>query len=186
MSVIYFYFWTAFYLQYANLHWRNCMRNNTYSLFQSNNSFSFICKARHAGRRSKAIPSGMNAAVSPSANHWIMLIASDEWYYSVTPATLMAIHLAPSLPVISQPHVFWERVGGEGQTGVDVSRAFVHHPFRSEGQGLYVHVFRIMPCFRNQPRPPFIRTVDTNTCSARCGAGTHDAKLIISWINAMK
>jgi len=73
----------------------------------------------------------------------------------------MAIHLDPSLPVISQPHVFWERVGGEGQARADVSRAFVHHPFRSGSRFIRIHVFRIMPCFRNQARSPFIRIIDT-------------------------
>lgn len=60
----------------------------------------------------------------------------------------MAIHLAPSLPVISQPHVFWERVGGEGQT------CLVHSYIipSGQGQGSYVHVFGIMPRFRNHPR----------------------------------
>jgi len=164
--------------RYANLHWQNSMR--TYSLFQSNN-FSFACKVRHASKRSKAIPSGMNAAVSPSANHWIMLIASDEWYYSVTPATLMAIHLDPSLPVISQPHVFWERVGGERQAGADVSRAFVHHPFRSGSRFIRTRVqdYAVFP----QSSPV---TVHSNCRYRSARRGAHDAKLIISRISVVK
>lgn len=117
-----------------------------YLLFYLNNSFSFACKARHASERSKAIPSGMNTGVSPSANHWIMLIASDEWYYSVIPATLMAIHLAPSLPVISQPHVFWKRAGGEGRNGD-----------------------RRVPCIRASSLPVRVK-VRMRTCSGLCRA----------------
>jgi len=161
------------------------MRNNTYSLFQSNNSFSFVCAACRSGR-SKAIPSGMNAAVSPSANHWIMLIASDEWYYSVTPATLMAIHLAPSLPVISQPHVFWERVGGgEGQTGAET--CLVHSCIIPSGQRVKVCTCTCSGLCCASAINPGHRSFELSIPTrVRPGAGTHDAKLIISWINAMK
>lgn len=110
---------------------------------------------RSVYRRSKAIPIGHErGGIALRENHWIMLIASDEWYYSVIPGTLVAIHLAPSLPVISQPHGSWERVGRNGAAGLgntDASRAFAHHPFRSGSRFVHVHVFGIMPRFRNHP-----------------------------------
>lgn len=81
----------------------------------------------------------------------------------------MAIHLAPSLPVISQPHVFWERVGGGGQTGADMSRTFVHHPFRSGSRFVRARV-RDYTALPQSLRSPLIRTVDTDTCSAWRGA----------------
>lgn len=123
---------------------------------------------------------GWTRAVSPSTNHWIMLIASDEWYYSVTPATLMAIHLAPSLPVILQPHVFWKRVDREDRPGVDVSRTFVHQPFRSGSRFVRARV-RDYAAFPQSPRwfnLLFIRTVDTDTCSIRRDAARRSRREI--------
>lgn len=137
--------------------------------------------ARHASDL-KRFRQGWTRAVSPSANHWIMLIASDEWYYSVIPATLMAIHLAPSLPVISQPHVFWERRGMDRGRRVSCIRA----------SSLPVRVkVRVCTCSGLCRASAITLVAVHSNCRYRhvfspARRGAYDAKLIISRISVMK
>jgi len=136
--------------------------------------------AKHANERSKAIPSGMNTggiALHESLNYanrqrWVILFGYTSHAHGHSSG------LEPS-GYLATPRIL-EASRQRGQTGADVSRTFVHHPFRSGSRFIRARV-RDYAAFPQSPRwfnLLFIRTVDMDTCSIRRDAGRRSRREI--------